>query len=159
MNHFHIIVLGKLKESYWRQAEAEYLKRLQPFAKVFIHEIKEETLNDKTDPALIKQKEAQKIVAALSKIKNSTVIVLDENQTQLSSVKFSEFIGTQTKEQTNNLVFVLGGPLGLDQSIILSAKNRLSLSKMTFTHQMARVILLEQLYRAMMIAHHRTYHY
>lgn len=151
-----IIILGKYKEKYWAQAEQEYLKRLSAWFKIEITEIKEESFNEKDDKEKIKAKEADKI---LSKIPdNSFVIALDENGTEFTSELFADkFKNWQENEQ--NIVFILGGPLGLHSNILQKAKFKLSLSKMTFAHQMARVFLLEQLYRAQMINQNRKYHY
>ena len=159
MINIHLIVLGKLKESYWKEAEAEYLKRLKPYARLTIHELKEESFDDKSNTELIKEKAMEKIKDRLSKIKNGFSIALDEHGKQLSSPEFvNTFNNNETMEQRNNLTFIIGGPLGLHASILKSANLVLSLSKMTFTHQMARVFLLEQIYRAMMIKEGRKCH-
>lgn len=159
MLHIHIIALGKLKESYWREAEAEYLKRLSPFAKITIHELKEESFGEKDKPEIIKEREAKKIEIELEKIKDSYIIALDEHGKQFSSSQFAGSLSNITLKQYNNVVFVIGGPLGLNDSVRKLANLNLSLSSLTFTHQMARVILLEQIYRAMMIQTNRPYHY
>lgn len=150
-----LICLGKLKEAYWRSAEAEYLKRLSPFAKIEIKELKEESFDEKSDRKKIREKEAGKIIAALPK-GESFIVVLDEHGHQLSSADLAGSI--KDSEITSPTTFIIGGPLGLDESILKLATLKLSLSSFTFTHQMARVILLEQIYRAMMIAGGRKYH-
>jgi len=155
----HIITLGKLKEKYWWEAEAEYLKRLNPYFKMEIIELKEESFSEKDKPEQIKRKEAEKIKNVLEKIKGAFIIALDEHGKAFSSVQFAEQIKKITTGQTNNIIFVIGGPLGLDESILQSANLKLSLSAMTFTHQMARIFLLEQIYRAAMINAGRKYHY
>jgi 23S rRNA (pseudouridine1915-N3)-methyltransferase len=159
MLHIHIITLGKLKESYWREAEAEYLKRLSAFAKVTLRELKEESFKENDPSEMIKKIEAEKITTELAKIKDSYTIVLDETGKQLSSRAFSEHLSEVTMRQSNTITLIIGGPLGLDESIRALGRATLSFSKMTFTHQMIRIILLEQLYRAMMIAQNRNYHY
>lgn len=154
----HFIVLGKLKELYWQAAEAEYLKRLQPWVKIVIHELKEEAFTEKIQKEMIKKKEAEKIKNTLEKIKNAFLIILDEKEKQYTSLEFSKKISTI--QQTNStIVFVIGGPLGLDTEILKLAHLKFSLSSLTFTHQMARIILLEQLYRAYTIALGKKYHY
>lgn len=155
----HYITLGKLKERFWREAEAEYVKRLQPWAKIIVHELREESFGSKDNPDSIKNKEASKIETELTKISAAFVVVLDEHGAKYSSIQFSEKLTAITTTQNNHVVFVIGGPLGLSESIRQRAELLLSLSSFTFTHQMARVILLEQIYRAMMIANGRTYHY
>ena len=159
MLHINIICLGKLKEKHWREAAAEYLKRLSPFVKVEIKELKEESFGEKSDPITVKQNEALKIKAALVGHADDFIIILDEHGKSLSSIQFSGEISQLTNQQINNLTIIIGGPLGLDESILKIADLKLSLSAMTFTHQMARVFLLEQIYRAMMIAGGRKYHY
>ncbi|MBI2037462.1 MAG: 23S rRNA (pseudouridine(1915)-N(3))-methyltransferase RlmH [Candidatus Magasanikbacteria bacterium] len=159
MLHIDLIVLGKLKEAFWQEAEAEYLKRLKPWAKIIIHQLREESFSEKDNIENIKQKEAEKILAALDKIKDAHVIALDEHGKNFSSIDFAKQINQLTNQQINNLTFIIGGPLGLHESILKLAKLKLSLSSMTFTHQMARVFLWEQIYRAMMINTGRNYHY
>ncbi len=161
MLHINLIVLGKLKEKFWQEAEAEYLKRLQTWAKISIHELREESFSEKNNPEQIKQKEAEKILAQLKKfsLEQSYIIVLDEHGKQFSSLDFAKHTNQLSNEQINTFTFIIGGPLGLDQSILKLAKLKLSLSTMTFTHQMARVFLWEQIYRAMTINNGRNYHY
>ncbi|MCX6782282.1 MAG: 23S rRNA (pseudouridine(1915)-N(3))-methyltransferase RlmH [Candidatus Magasanikbacteria bacterium] len=159
MLHISIICLGKLKEEYWRKAEAEYLKRLSPFAKIEIIGIKEEPFGEKDDPTAIKIKEAEKIKKALVGKADGFIIALDENGEPFSSVRFAAKINSLAGNRTADFVIIIGGPLGLSDSILKIADMTLSLSLFTFTHQMARVILLEQIYRAMMINSGRKYHY
>lgn len=153
MIHINIIAVGKLKEKFWREGEAEYLKRLSAFAKITIHELKEESFGEKDSPDMIKKKEAEKIISILKK-QDGLIIVLDEHGQQFSSTAFADKI-----KPAGKLTFIIGGPLGLDESILKTANLKLSLSSMTFTHQMARVFLWEQIYRAMMINSGRKYHY
>lgn len=159
MLHLNLIVLGKLKEKFWQEAEAEYLKRLQTWAKVNTYELREESFSDKDKPENIKQKEAEKIINTLNKIKDNFVIVLDEHGKSFSSTKFADQLNQLSNQQFNSFTFIIGGPLGLDESILKLANIKLSLSSMTFTHQMARVFLWEQIYRAMTINNGRNYHY
>lgn len=158
MIHITIICLGKLKEKYWQQAEDEYLKRLSTFAKVEIKELKEEALAN-NEPMVIKNKEAEKIKKALVGKADGFIIILDEHGESFSSLSWAEKIQNLNNSQNNDFVFIIGGPLGLDESILKIADLKLSLSAMTFTHQMARIFLLEQFYRAMMIKANRKYHY
>lgn len=159
MIRIKIICLGKLKEKYWRDAEDEYLKRLQAFVKVEIVELKEESFDGKISAEIIKQKEAEKIKSVLDKIKYAFVVVLDEHGKQFSSVDFSKHLFNLVNQGQGEFVFIIGGPLGLDESILKIAKLKLSFSSFTFTHQMVRVFLLEQIYRAAMIESGRQYHY
>lgn len=159
MLHLKLICLGKLKESFWREAEAEYLKRLQAFAKVEVIELKEESFDEKTSIEIVKFKEAEKIKNALEKMKDPFVIVLDEHGKQFSSVSFSKYLFEAVNRGSGEFVFIIGGPLGLDESILKIANLKLSFSSFTFTHQMMRVFLFEQIYRTMMIEAGRQYHY
>lgn len=159
MLNITLITLGKLKEKYWRDAEAEYLKRLKPYAKITIRELKEESFSEKDKPETIKKKEAEKIARALDSLKNNFIIILDEHGQESPSFDFARNFDNAMSKQSGNAVFIIGGPLGLDESILKLANLKLSLSKMTFTHQMARVFLLEQIYRAMMIKQGKKYHY
>lgn len=159
MLNITIIALGKLKENYWHEAEAEYLKRLTPNTKIKIIELKEESFDEKSNKEVIKQKEADKIKKALEKTKGSYLIVLDSTGKELLSTEISTEINKIMVEGNSNITFVVGGPLGLDKSIKKRADLILSLSKLTFTHQMVRTILLEQIYRSVMILSGRKYHY
>ncbi len=159
MLHIKLICLGKLKENFWKDAEAEYLKRLQAFAKVEIVELKEESFDEKMSVEIIRLKEAEKIKTVLEKIKDATIIVLDEHGKQFSSVNFSKHLFELAGRGSGEFVFVIGGPLGLDDSILKMSNLKLSFSSFTFTHQMIRVFLFEQIYRAMMIEANRQYHY
>lgn len=151
-----IITLGKLKETFWQEAEKEYLKRLSAFIKLEIRELREESFSEKDSPENIRKKEADKILSSLKK--DDFVIVLDAQGKSYTSETFSEQLTSWT-EQHANLTFVIGGPLGLDDTILARANTTLSFSKMTFTHQMVRIFLLEQIYRGYMIANNRKYHY
>ena len=159
MQIIHIITLGKLKETYWREAEAEYMKRLSPYTKIQIHELREESFDEKSSVEMIKEKEASKIIREIAKLRNYFVIILDERGKQYSSADFAKQLSIFAAQQSNNFIFIIGGPLGLHESILKLANLKLSLSAMTFTHQMVRVFLLEQIYRAAMIAANRKYHY
>ena len=152
----NILVVGKFKETYWAQAEQEYLKRLSAWFKVNIIELKEESFTEKDDREKIKAKEADRILAKIPT--NSFVIALDENGTEFESKKFADKLQSWLM-LGDELTFVLGGPLGLHETVLQKAKFKLALSQMTFPHQMARVFLLEQLYRAQMINQNRKYHY
>ena len=149
-----LICLGKLKESYWREAEAEYLKRLSSTCKITIRELKERSFSEKDDPTTIKLQEAELIKSELNKAKQGITIALSENGKQYSSPQLAEVF-----KNSANFTLIIGGPLGLDEPIIKLADKTISLSPLTFTHQMARVILWEQIYRSHMINTGRKYNY
>ena len=114
--------------------------------------------NWKMNKTIVETRELISAMAeTLNKIKNAHVVVLDEHGKTFSSQQFATQL--QDLEQFHQLVFIIGGPLGLSESILKLAKLKLSLSTLTFTHQMARVFLLEQVYRAMMINMGKKYHY
>jgi len=157
MIHLNIITIGKLKEHYWRDAQDEYLKRLSPYVKIEITELKEEKFDDKSNHEVIKEKEAEKIIKAIPE--NSHIIILDKEGKQFTSEELSLQIDNMAMKQSNNITLVIGGPLGLHESVTKLAKDTWSFSKATFTHQMIRIILLEQIYRAYMIKENRKYHW
>lgn len=137
MLFIRIVAVGKIKEAYIRSAIEEYKKRLSPFIKLEIIELKDEGLD----------KEAQKIESYL----NPQTFVLDEQGKHYTSVEFA-----QTLFSFDGIVtFIIGGADGIHPSV---KKNTLSLSSFTFIHEHCRLLLLEQLYRACMIAKQRTYH-
>ena len=141
-----IIAVGKLKEKYLKMAVDEYSKRLSRYAKLEIIELQDEKTPDNAsikEEIQIKEKEGN---AILSKIKdNAYVIAMDLNGKQLTSVEFSSFISNCTVMGNSNIVFVIGGSLGLSEEVIKRADYKLCFSKMTFPHQLFRVMLLEQI--------------
>ncbi|PJC36517.1 23S rRNA (pseudouridine(1915)-N(3))-methyltransferase RlmH [Candidatus Peregrinibacteria bacterium CG_4_9_14_0_2_um_filter_53_11] len=157
MFNIDLIVLGKLKEDYLRAAEEEYTKRLGTYAKLTIIELTEEPFRDpEGELNSIREREATKIRQRIAP--GSFVIALDERGGEYTSVDFAHMLEKKSS-QGQKLVFVMGGPLGLDRDLLKSADLKLSLSPLTFTHQMARILLLEQLYRAGTILNKKRYHY
>lgn len=156
MLNITILALGKLKEKYWAEAEKEYLKRLSPYAKIKIIELPEEAFTEKDNIEMIKNKEADKIQNNLPK--NSFVIALHERGEEITSPDLANFLeNNSTKGE--NLVFIIGGPRGLHTDILNLADKKISLSQLTFPHQMVRTILLEQIYRSVTIMQGKSYHY
>ena len=156
MFNLHLITLGKLKEVYWQDAQVEYLKRLKPYAKLRLTEIPEESFRDQHERAVIQQREAEKLRKCLPP--QSTIIACHEQGKEFDSVSFAKFLAEKS-QHGDELTFIIGGPLGLHQSILDLATVQLSLSKLTFPHQLVRIILLEQLYRAGTIIGGKQYHY
>lgn len=154
-----IIAVGKLKEKYLKLAIDEYVKRLGRYCKVNILELPDEKTPDNAsekDELLIKEREGKLI---LSKIKErSYVIALDLNGKQLSSEEFARFIHINGVQGNSNIVFVIGGSLGLSIDVLNRADYKLCFSKMTFPHQLFRVMLLEQVYRGFRIVNGEPYH-
>ena len=154
-----IIAVGKLKEKYLKMAVDEYSKSLSRYAKLEIIELQDEKTPDNAsekEEVQIKEKEGK---AILSKIKdNAYVIAMDLNGKQLTSVEFSQFISNCAVMGNSNIVFVIGGSLGLSEEVIKRADYKLCFSKMTFPHQLFRVMLLEQVYRGFRIMNNEPYH-
>ncbi len=146
-----IIAVGKIKEKFFSDAIKEYLKRLSAYSKIFIVQVL-----DEKDSDLSKIKEAENILKNIKD--NEYVITLEINGTKLSSDGLAEFIEKRNLEGNSNLTFVIGGSLGLDESVTKRANYHLSFSDMTFPHQLMRVILLEQIYRAFKIIKGEPYH-
>ena len=154
-----IICIGKLKEKYWLQAEAEYSKRLRNYCNLEIVELKEARLPDRAGQAeelAVKEAEGVEI---LKKIRDHTyVITLEIRGKTLSSEKLAEKIEDLALSGNSNVAFIIGGSLGLSDAVSRRADFKLSFSQMTFPHQMMRVILLEQIYRSFKIIRNETYH-
>ena len=144
----NLIVVGKLKEKFLVDGVSEYLKRLKKFAKIEVREIPE---------CRTVEEEGQKILSLVPK--DSWLCVLDVAGTALTSEEFAKKIAVLNLNGTSNLTFAIGGAFGLSEELRQAASFRLSLSEMTFTHQMARLILIEQIYRAFKINRNEPYHW
>jgi 23S rRNA (pseudouridine1915-N3)-methyltransferase len=154
-----ILAVGKLKEKYWTAASAEYVKRLGKYCKIQIVEIKESLLPANASPA---DEEAVKVAEGkdiLSKIKsNDYVITLEIEGKGLSSPELAKHIDKLAITGKSNVVFVIGGSLGLSDEVSKRSNFKLSFSAMTFPHQMIRIFLLEQIYRSFKIIKNESYH-
>ncbi len=151
-----IIALGKIKEKFLKDGIDEFLKRLTPYASVEIIELSPVEIKDDNHVEKALEEEGQKI---LSMIKEETYVVTMEIQgTQLSSEEFAKKINEITVSGTSELVFVIGSSCGIAKSVSNRANFKLSMSKMTFLHQFARLILVEQIYRAFKILKGEKYH-
>ena len=154
-----ILAVGKLKEKYWRDAVAEYSKRLKSYCSLQITEIKESPLRANPSAA---DEEAVKIAEGadiLSRIRSSDyVITLEIKGKGLSSEALAQKIEALAIDGKSSIIFVIGGSLGLSEEVSRRADFKLSFSAMTFPHQMMRVILLEQIYRSFKINRHEEYH-
>lgn len=151
---YEIILLGKTKETFLNSGINEYLKRLKHYTDVQIKIIKTRKLQGNDD--LIKEKEGELI---LSNLQSATYpIALDSHGKSYSSVEFSEMISHLENLNKRHVTFIIGGPLGLSGRLLSSVKAKISFSKMTFTHDMIRLFLLEQLYRAYTIKAGEKYH-
>lgn len=143
-----LAVVGKLKEKFLVDGVAEYLKRLQKFTRVEVREVPEcRTLDE----------EGQRILSLVPQ--NSWLCVLDVGGVELTSEDFAKKISALTLGGVSNLTFAIGGAFGLSDELRRAADFRLSLSQMTLTHQMARLVLVEQIYRAFKINRREPYHW
>ena len=160
MRTINIICVGNLKEKYLREAAAEYEKRLSPYCKLKITEIAEHKLPDKPSPAEIARCIEAEGAAILAKIpQGAAIAAMCIEGNMLSSEDFSKRLSAlMANESASELCFVIGGSFGLYDEIKKNAVLRLSLSRMTFTHQLSRVLILEQLYRAFQISSGGKYH-
>ncbi|MDR1136527.1 MAG: 23S rRNA (pseudouridine(1915)-N(3))-methyltransferase RlmH [Clostridiales Family XIII bacterium] len=154
-----IVCVGALRERYWKEAYGEYIKRLGKYCTPTTVEIKETRVPDNPSPAEEVQVKDSEGKAIMKKIRQgSYVIALDVNGDQLSSEGLAGKLQALLLEGASNITFIIGGSLGLSEEIIKTADCRLSFSKMTFPHQMMRVILSEQVYRSFKIIRNESYH-
>lgn len=157
--NIQIICIGKLKEKYWTDAIAEYSKRLSRYCTLEIIELKESRLPDKASAADEENVKLEEGRAILKAIKDGTyVVTLEILGKQLTSPELADKIQTLSIEGKSNVAFIIGGSLGLSAEVSKRADYKLSFSKMTFPHQMMRVILLEQIYRGFKIIKNEAYH-
>jgi 23S rRNA (pseudouridine1915-N3)-methyltransferase len=152
----NIHLIGKTREDWLSKAEQEYLKRLGPLARISFVTHKAEVRQGNENITGLKLKEADTILKAIDQ--NELLVALDEAGQQFSSPEFSAQISSWMLAGNSKISFVVGGVDGLDESVIKRADLVLSMSRMTFTHQMVRMFLLEQIYRAFMIRENRPYH-
>lgn len=144
---FSIRAIGKIKEKWMREGIEEYSKRLKPVVKVDVLESDEEKMPEK---------EGEKLLRSIQD--SGCVVLLDMNGKKVSSEELAAWIAQKTIMGTSHFYFIIGGPYGNGKNIQARADLKLSMGPMTFTHQMARLILFEQLYRAVKINHHEPYH-
>lgn len=154
-----LITVGKIKEKYLKDAIAEYTKRLSKYCKLEIIEVTDEKTPDNASETVeeqIRSKEADRI---LKNIKDDAfVITLEINGKQLTSEELANKIDTLGIQGTSHIAFIIGGSIGLGREVLQRSNYALSFSKMTFPHQLMRVILLEQVYRSFRIINNEPYH-
>lgn len=154
-----IITIGKLKEKYLKQGIQEYLKRLSSYAKVEIIELADEKAPEnlsESEMEQVKQKEGERILAKISD--DTYVIALAINGKQKSSEELAKEIDSLATYGKSKVAFVIGGSLGLSSEVMKRSNATLSFSKMTFPHQLMRLVLVEQIYRAFRIIRNEPYH-
>ncbi len=154
-----IVAVGKIKEDYLKQGINDYLVKISKYAKTEIIEVNDSKVKDNPKEADIQKVINEEGERVLSKIKDNEIVVnLDLNKQEFDSVQFSKFLNDKIVEGGASLTFVIGGSYGLSNVLKQRANYSLSLSKMTFLHQMTRLILLEQIYRAFKILNNEIYH-
>ena len=154
----NIICIGKIKEKYLKDAIAEYSKRLSKYCNLNIIELPDEKLPNNLNLAIeenIKQKECKNII---NHLKSSYIICLDLKGKQLSSEEFAKKIESISVNFNSSITFIIGGTLGVTQEIRDISNEMICFSKMTFPHQLIRIFLLEQIFRAFKISNGETYH-
>ncbi len=150
-----LIAVGRLKEAYWRDAAGEYLKRLGPYADVRVVEIADRDPGRGGEARALAE-EAADVVKAIPP--GTHVVALEIGGRQLSSEQFSAKLSRLGVEGQSHVVFLIGGSLGLASEVLARADERLSFGELTLPHNLARVVLLEQVYRAFRIARGEPYH-
>lgn len=154
-----IVAVGKLKEKYLKEGINEYSKRLSRFCELQIIEVDDEQAPENLSASQekqVKKREAERIIKRVKE--DSALIVLDLKGKKLNSEEFADKLNSFFISGKSHITFVIGGSLGLDEELIQKADFRLCLSDMTFPHQLARLILLEQVFRAFKILNNEPYH-
>lgn len=154
-----IYAIGKIKEAYLKNGIEEYLGRIKPYSQIEIVEVNDEPIADNPHPSDIKKAidiEGKRILKLLKT--NEYLIGLDLNKKELNSPQFADYLNEKFVLGGSNISFVIGGSYGLSDELKNRCNDSISLSKMTFLHQMTRLILLEQIYRAFKINRNETYH-
>ena len=159
MLKINIFCVGNLKEKYLKEASTEYEKRISKYVKISLHEVKEAKIESYANPLLIKKtlnEEGDKILKLINN--KDHVILLDLHGQELTSEELATKI--ENISLNNSVIsFVIGGTLGVSESLIRRSNFRLKLSSLTFTHQLTRIILLEQIYRSFKIINKESYHH
>ena len=153
-----IYAIGKIKDFY-KLGVDEYVKRLSSYCKIEIIELKDESISDKPNDSEIKKAvdiEGKRVLAQLKD--NEYLVSLDLNKKEMGSVEFSTYLANKLESNGSNISFVIGGSYGLSDELKKRTNDSFSLGKMTYPHQLARLILLEQIYRAFKILNNETYH-
>ncbi len=157
--NIRIIAIGKVKEQYLKDGIELYLTRIKPYCNIEIVEVNDEPIKENPSDSEIEIAKNKEGDRALKLIKsNDYLIALDLDKKELNSLQFSSFLENKFVLGGSSITFVIGGSYGLSDALKQRANDSISLSKMTFLHQMTRLILLEQIYRAFKINRNETYH-
>ena len=161
MLNIKIICIGKVKENSLKSLINEYEKRISKYAKLEIIELDDEKIPQNSSDAVeeqVKITESNKIIDKLKKYPNADVILLDLKGKSYSSEEFTQKIDYIQTYSNSNIIFVIGGSLGMSQELLNMYSDKICFSKMTFPHQLIRLFLLEQIFRAFKILNNETYH-
>ena len=151
------LTVGKTEDTYLKEGIEKYVKRLKHYCKLELVDLNELKNTKALTPDQQKSKEAEMILKKVSA--TDYVVLLDENGTEFTSQQFAAYLDKRSISSSANIVFVVGGPYGFDQSVYQRANDKLSFSRMTFSHQMIRLFFTEQLYRALTIIKGEPYHH
>jgi 23S rRNA (pseudouridine1915-N3)-methyltransferase len=152
-----LLVVGKTDASFWADALAEYSSRLKHYLSFETEVVPDIKSTKKRTGEQQKKQEGHLIVNAVQS--NDYVVLLDEGGREMTSVQFSQFLEKKLQVPQKRLIFVIGGPFGFSEEVYKRADEKLSIGKMTFSHQMVRAVFAEQLYRAMTILRGEKYHH
>ncbi|MCK9378574.1 MAG: 23S rRNA (pseudouridine(1915)-N(3))-methyltransferase RlmH [Candidatus Moranbacteria bacterium] len=155
MQKITILSVGKIKEKYFQEACQEYLKRISPYVRVEMEEVGAESFFGEGDKEKAKEKEGERILKFLDRNDDCQIFLLEENGKEMDSVVFSQ----KLEKIQQSIIFVIAGALGFSDAVKKRGFEKLSLSQMTFPHELARLVLLEQVYRAATICNGKKYHY
>ena len=151
------LTVGKTEDAYLKEGIDKYVKRLKHYTKLELAEIPELKNTKALSPEQQKAKEAELILKKITPL--DFVILMDEKGSEFTSTQFAAYINKKEVTTSANLVFIIGGPYGFDNSVYQRANDKISLSRMTFSHQMVRLFFVEQLYRAYTIMKGEPYHH
>lgn len=161
MLNIKVLCVGKIREKSLKELLEEYEKRISKYAKLEIIELDDDKIPQNASPAIeeqVKISESNKLIEKIKKYPNSNVILLDLKGKQYSSEEFAEKIDNIQTYSSSTIIFVIGGSLGMSQELLNLSTDKICFSKMTFPHQLIRVFLLEQIFRAFKILNNETYH-
>lgn len=157
---FYVVCIGKLKDAYLRDGVAEFVKRMRPYGGITITELNESKIGDKPSDADRKQvvdEEGERLLKAVPK--NSYTVLLDVYGKTMSSEDLAKTVAKLEVDGVSDMAFIIGGAFGVSEALRQSVNYKLSFSPMTFTHQMVRLLLVEQIYRASKINRNEPYHW
>ena len=157
---FYVVCIGKLKDAYLRDGVAEFVKRMRPYGGITITELNESKIGDKPSDADRKQvvvEEGERLLKAVPK--NAYTVLLDVYGKTMSSEDLAKTIAKLEVDGISDMAFIVGGAFGVSDELRQSVNYKLSFSPMTFTHQMVRLLLVEQIYRASKINRNEPYHW